>query len=48
MDDLDKVKTILIVALVVLMGLSIYAHWHLATHPDYGMKIGRASCRERV
>lgn len=38
MDDLDKVKTILIVALVVLMGLSIYAHWHLATHPDYGMK----------
>ncbi|WP_347025044.1 hypothetical protein [Bifidobacterium pseudocatenulatum] len=19
------------------MGLNIYAHWHLATHPDYGM-----------
>lgn len=38
MDDLDKVKTILIVALVVLMGLSIYAHWHTATHHDYGMK----------
>lgn len=37
MDDLDKVKTILIVALVVLMGLSIYAHWHTATHHDYGM-----------
>lgn len=37
MDGLDKVKTILIVALVVLMGLSIYAHWHTATHHDYGM-----------
>lgn len=37
MGDLDKVETILIVALVVLMGLSIYAHWHTATHPDYGM-----------
>lgn len=45
MDDLDKVEKILIVVLVVslaatlfLMGVSIYAHWHLATHPDYGMK----------
>lgn len=37
MGGLDKVKKILIVALVVLMGLNIYAHWHLATHPDYGM-----------
>ena len=38
MGDLDKVEKILIVVLVVLMGLSIYAHWHLATHHDYGMK----------
>lgn len=38
MDGLDKVKKILIVALVVLMGLNIYAHWYTATHPDYGMK----------
>lgn len=37
MGDLDKVEKILIVTLVVLMGLSIYAHWHLATHHDYGM-----------
>lgn len=37
MDDLGKVKTILIVALVVLMGLSIYGRWHTATHHDYGM-----------
>lgn len=28
MDGLDKVKKILIVALVVLMGLNIYAHWY--------------------
>ena len=38
MGGLDKVKKILIVALVVLMGLNIYAHWYTATHPDYGMK----------
>lgn len=37
MDGLDKVKKILIVALVVLMGINIYAHWHLAMHHDYGM-----------
>lgn len=44
MGDLDKVEKILIVVLVVslaatlfLMGLSIYACWHLSTHPDYGM-----------
>ena len=45
MDGLDKVKKILIVALVVsvaamlfLMGVSIYAYWHVGTHPDYGME----------
>lgn len=38
MDELDKVKKILIVALVVLMGLNIYARWYLATHSDYGME----------
>lgn len=44
MDGLDKVEKTLIVALVVsisamlsLAGLSIYANWYLATHPDYGM-----------
>ena len=44
MGDLDKVEKILIVVLVVsvaamlfLMGVSIYAYWHLATHHDYGM-----------
>lgn len=44
MGGLDKVEKILIVVLVVslaatlfLMGLSIYACWHLSTHPDYGM-----------
>ena len=38
MGDLDKVKTILIVALVVLMGLNIYSYWYVGTHHDYGMK----------
>lgn len=44
MDGLDKVKKILIVALVVsvaamlfLMGVSIYANWYVGTHHDYGM-----------
>lgn len=37
MGDLDKVKTILIVALVVLMGLNIYSYWYVGTHHDYGM-----------
>lgn len=44
MDGLDKVEKILIVTLVVsaaamllLVGVSIYACWHLSTHPDYGM-----------
>lgn len=37
MNGLDKVKKILIVALVVLLGLNIYAHWYTAAHPDYGM-----------
>lgn len=39
MDGLDKVKKILIVALVVLMGLSIYAHWYTATHHDFRMEM---------
>lgn len=38
MGGLDKVKTILIVMLVVLMGLSIYAHWYTATHHDFQME----------
>lgn len=38
MDGLDKVKKILIVMLVVLMGLNIYAHWHTATHHDFQME----------
>lgn len=45
MGDLDKVKKILIVALVVfvasmlsLAGLGIYASWYAVTHPDYGME----------
>ena len=38
MDGLDKVKTILIVTLVVLMGVSIYSYWYVGTHHDYGMK----------
>ena len=45
MDGLDKVKKILIVALVVsvaamlfLRGVSIYAYWYVGTHPDYGME----------
>lgn len=45
MDGLDKVKKILIVALVVsvaamlfLMGVSIYVYWYVGTHPDYGME----------
>lgn len=44
MGDLDKAEKILIVALVgsvaamlFLMGLSIYAHWYVGTHHDYGM-----------
>lgn len=37
MDGLDKVKKILIVMLVVLMGLNIYASWYAGTHHDYGM-----------
>ena len=37
MGGLDKVKTILIVILAVLLGLNIYGRWHTATHPDYGM-----------
>ena len=48
MDGLDKVEKILIIALVVsvvamlfLMGLSIYAYWYVGTHPDYGMETVR-------
>lgn len=44
MGGLDKVEKILIGVLVVfvasmllLAGLNIYAHWHLATQHDYGM-----------
>lgn len=44
MNGLDKVEKILIVTLVVsaaamlfLMGVSIYAHWYVGTHHDYGM-----------
>lgn len=45
MGDLDKAEKILIVALVgsvasmlLLMGLSIYAHWYTATHHDFQME----------
>lgn len=44
MGDLDEVEKIVIGLLVVfvasmlsLAGLGIYACWHTATHPDYGM-----------
>lgn len=48
MDSLDKVEKRLIIALVIsvvamllLMGLSIYASWYTSTHHDYGMETVR-------
>lgn len=45
MDGLDKVEKALIIALVIsvvamllVVGLSIYASWYTSTHHDYGMK----------
>lgn len=42
--EVDKALIVafaVVIAIALLSGLGLYAHWHLATHHDYGMKTVR-------